>query len=264
MTRRIKRLHDFDLSLQIKNDNFICPPHDSQRNWLLNKAMSEFAQDLLALDKIAARFVPGSEGGLPSGDRTQAELTDEEIMEDWQRPMMAAMAEIVAESHGNILEIGFGRGVSSSMIQEQEVRSHTIIECNDSVVSRFEAWRADYPDRDIRMVHGLWQDVLDDLGKFDGIFFHTYPLNENEFVEQIGESTTFADHFFPHAAAHLLDGGIFTYLSNEADSLGRQHQRLLFEHFRSIEIRIVDSLQIPSDVRDAWWFDKMLTVKAVR
>ncbi len=264
MTRRIKRLSDFELTLQVKKDDFIRPPRDSQRNWLLNKAMAEFAQDLVALDKIAARFVPGAEAGLPGGDRTQAELTDEEIMEDWQRPMMAAMAEIAAESHGDILEIGFGRGVSASMLQEQGVRSHTIIECNDSVVGRFEAWRADYPGRDIRLVHGLWQDVLDDLGAFDGIFFHTYPLNENEFLEQIGESTTFADHFFPHAAAHLVDGGIFTYLSNEADSLGRQHQRLLFEHFRSIQIHVVDSLQVPPDVRDAWWFENMVAVKAVR
>jgi guanidinoacetate N-methyltransferase len=264
MTRRIKRLHDFDVSLQVKNDSFIRPPRDSQRNWLLNKAVTEFVQNLNALDEIAARFVPGLDGGLLSGDRTQAELTDEEIMEDWQQPMMAAMADIVAENHGDVLEIGFGRGVSSSMIQDRGVRSHTIIECNDSIVGRFDEWRTDYPGRDIRMVHGLWQDVLDDLGKFDGIFFHTYPLNESEFVEQIGESTTFADHFFPHAAAHLVDGGIFTYLSNEVDSLSRQHQRLLFRHFRSIEIRIVDSLQIPGDVRDAWWSDSMATVKALR
>lgn len=264
MTRRIKRLRDFEVSLQIKNEEFIRPPRDSQRNWLLNKAMAEFAQDLIALDRIAARFVPGSEGGLPSGDRTQSELTDEEIMEDWQRPIMAAMAEIVTEGHGDILEIGFGRGVASSMIQEHGVRSHTIIECNDSVIRRYESWRENYSEKDIRVVHGLWQDVLDELGRFDGIFFHTYPLNETEFVEQIGESTTFADHFFPHAAAHLVDGGVFTYLSNEADSLGRQHQRLLFEHFESIEISVVDSLQVPSDVRDAWWFDNMLTVKAVR
>lgn len=264
MTKRIKRLRDFDITLQIKNDTFIRPPRDGQRNWLLNKAMAEFAQNLNALDKIAARFVPGSESGLPGGDRTQADLTDTEIMEDWQRPMMAAMAEIVTEAHGDVLEIGFGRGISSSMIQERGVRSHTIIECNDSVVQRYEAWRASYPHSDIRMLHGLWQDVLDGLGKFDGIFFHTYPLNEIEFLEQIGESTTFADHFFPHAAAHLVDGGVFTYLSNEADSLGRQHQRLLFNHFKSIEIRIVDSLQIPDDVRDAWWSDEMATVKAVR
>lgn len=264
MTRRIKRLRDFDITLQIKNDSFVRPPRDAQRIWLLNKAIDEFAQNLNALDQIATRLVPGADASLPVGDRTQAKLSDEEIMEDWQLPLMQAMAEIVTASHGDVLEIGFGRGISSSMIQEQGVHSHTIIECNDSIVRRFESWRADYPDRDIRIVRGLWQDVLNDLGRYDSIFFHTYPLNEDEILKQIGESTTFADHFFPHAAAHLVDGGIFTYLSNEIDSLSRQHQRLLFRHFNSIEIRIVDSLNIPSDVRDAWWSASMAVVKAVR
>ncbi len=166
------------------------------------------------------------------------------------------------ETHCNVLEIGFGRGVASSMIQERGVRSHTIIECNDSIVRRFEEWRQQYPDADIRLVHGLWQDTLNDLGLFDAIFFHTYPLNEAELVEQIAESTTFADHFFPYAAQHLVAGGVFTYLSNEVDSLSRQHQRLLFRHFRAIEIRIIDSLPIPNDVRDAWWSDSMAAVKA--
>ena len=264
MTRRIKRLRDFEITLQIKDDSFIRPPRESQRNWLLNKAIGEFAENLVALDHVATRFVPGSEDGLPVGDRTQAELTDEEIMEAWQSPLMEVMAEFATASHGDVLEVGFGRGISSSMIQERGVRSHTIIECNDSIVRRFESWRGGYPDSDIRIVHGLWQDVLGDLGKFDSIFFHTYPLNEEEILEQIGESTTFADHFFPHAARHLVEGGIFTYLSNEIDSLSRQHQRLLFRHFRSIETRIVESLDIPSDVRDAWWSDSMAAVRAVR
>ena len=64
-----------------------------------------------------------------------------------------------------------------------------VIECNDSIVRRFETWRASYPDRDIRLAHGLWQDVLDGLGQFDAVFFHTYPLNETDFIEQIAEST---------------------------------------------------------------------------
>ena len=264
MTRRIKRMRDFDITVQIKNEDFIRPPRDSQRNWLLNKALAEFAQDLGALHESAAGFVPGADTGLLSGDRTQTELADEEIMEDWQRPIMQAMADIVTETRGDVLEIGFGRGVASTMIQERGVRSHTIIKCNDSIVRRFEAWRDQYPGADIRIVHGLWQDVLDDLGRFNAIFFHTYPLNESELVEQIVESTTFADHFFPHAAAHLEHGGVFTYLSNEVDSLSRQHQRLLFRHFSSIEIRIIESLQIPADVRDAWWSDSMAAVKAVR
>lgn len=263
MTRRIKRQRDFEIALTIKSDSFLRPPRDSQRNWLLKGAMNEFASNLIALDGEARWFVPGVEG-VPSEDRTQAALSDEEIMEDWQRPMMQAMADYATAAHGRVLEVGFGRGVSADMIQEGGVESHTIIECNDSIVQRFESWRTQYPDRDIAIVHGLWQDTLPGLGEFDAIFFHTYPLNEAEFVDQIASSTTFAEHFFPHAAEHLVEGGVFTYLSNEIDSLSRPHQRALLQHFRSIEIRVVDGLPVPDDVHDAWWSKKMVAVKAVK
>lgn len=263
MTRRIVRKRDFEASLQIKNDAFIRPPRDAQRNWLLNKALQEMAENLSVLDQLAKRFVPGT-SEIITQDRKQAALEDQDIMEDWQLPLMKAMADDVTASHGSVLEIGFGRGVASSYIQEGGVSEHTIIECNASIVDRFEAWKARYGDSDISMVVGMWQDVLDDLGHFDGIFFHTYPLNEEEFVEQIGNSATFAEHFFPHAAQHLVDGGVFTYLSNEIDSLSRTHQRSLFKYFTSIEMRVVDNLDIPEDVKDAWWSDSMVVVKAIK
>ena len=60
------------------------------------------------------------------------------------------------------------------------MRSHTIVECNDSVVERFHAWKAAYPERDIRLLHGKWQDLTDRMAQYDGIFFHTYPLDETE------------------------------------------------------------------------------------
>ena len=226
-------MRDFELTLEIKNDAFIRPPREAQRNWLLNTAMSEFAADLDELDRSAMSFVRGRQE-LRLEDREQTDLCDDEIMEDWQIPLMEAMARAVTGAHGDILEIGFGRGIASTLIQEQGVRSHTIIECNKAIVQRFEKWRAVHGDRDIRMVAGKWQDVLDGLPEFDGVFFHTYPLNETELIEQIGESITFAAHFFPHAADHLVDGGVFTYLSNEIDSLSRSHQRLLLRHFTSL------------------------------
>ena len=263
MMRRLLRRRDFEVDLQIKNDEFIRPPRDAQRNWLLNRALSEFGQNLTALDSLAEGFVPGMDG-LPMQDRTQAELSEAEIMEDWQIPLMQAMAKLVTASGGHVLEIGFGRGIASDFIQAGGVRAHTIIECNDSIVGRFEEWKAGYPGKDIRLVQGLWQDVLGDLGRFDGVFFHTYPLNEDEFLEQIAESTTFAEHFFPHAAEHLEEGGVFTYLTNEIDSFSRPHQRALFQYFRSFELTRVESLKVPQDVRDAWWSDTMVVVKAIK
>jgi hypothetical protein len=67
----------------------------------------------------------------------------------------------------------------------------------------------------------------------EAISFCTYPLNEAWLAEQAGECTTYAEHFFPHAAAHLVDGGVITCLGNEIDLPSRQHQRLMPGYFRS-------------------------------
>ncbi|HSJ63109.1 MAG TPA: hypothetical protein VK922_04285, partial [Gemmatimonadaceae bacterium] len=128
---------------------------------------------------------------------------------------------------------------------------------------RYARWRADYPDRDIRVVHGLWQEVIDSLGMFDAIFFHTYALDEDEAVELVARSVTFAAHFFPAAAEHLRPGGVFTYLTGEIDSLSRSHQRLLLERFSSFRVQRV-KVDVPADVQDAWWADSMVVVEAVR
>jgi guanidinoacetate N-methyltransferase len=263
MTRKIKRTQDFDISLQIKNDNFIRPPRDSQRNWLLNRAIDEFTKDLIRLDAVSKQFVPGSELA-PIPDRSQAILQSQDIMEDWQIPIMKAMAKIVTETHGDILEIGFGRGVSATLIQALGAKSHTVIECNDAVVARFHEWKRRYATGEIRLVHGKWQDVLGQLETYDGILFHTYPLNSEEYVEQVVQSTTFAEHFFPTAAELLRENGIFTYLTNEIDSFSREHQRLVFKYFRSFTLSQVSPLNLPENLKDAWWADSMVVIKAVK
>lgn len=260
--KKVRRSPSFEFTLDIKDDGFIRPPADGQRHWLLNRFVREAASDLDALDGVASRFVPGGSRDLPA-DMRQADLSDQQIMEDWQLPLMREMARIAGGTGGDVLEVGFGRGVSATLIQEYAPRSHTIIECNDAIVGRFEAWKADYPGRDIRLAHGLWQDVIGDLGSFDAVFFHTYALDEDEAIEHVARSVTFAEHFFHTAAEHLVDGGVFTYLTNEIDSLSRSHQRLLFEHFRSFRLHVVP-LDMPEDVMDAWWADSMAVIEVVK
>lgn len=263
MTRRLRRHAQFEVTLQVTDDAFIRPPREAQRNWLLNRTLNELTDELLHLDEVARRFVPGREhAGLT--DRTHGALRDDEIMEDWQVPVMQAMAGIVAARHGDVLEVGFGRGVSASLIQAAGVRSHTIIECNDHVVERFHRWREEYADRDIRLIHARWQDAGDRLGEYDGIFFHTYPLNEQEYADHVVRSVTFAEHFFPTAAAHLREGGVFTYLTNELDSFSRAHQRLVLRWFRELTLSMVAPLDVPEDSRDDLWGDSMVVVRAVR
>ena len=260
--RKLKRTQAYELSLEVRDDAFIRPPHDAQRNWLLNRFLREAGEDLQALDAAARRFVPGARRDRPA-DMRNAELSDEEIMEDWQLPLMEAMATIAARSGGDVLEIGFGRGISAGLIQRAGVRSHTIVECNPHVLSRFGPWREAFPDRAIRIVPGLWQEVMDSLGDFDAVFFHTYALDEDEAADLLSSGVTFAAGFFPVAAAHLRAGGVFTYLTNEIDSLSRAHQRLLFEHFSAFRLERVP-LTLPRDVRDAWWADSMVVVEAVK
>jgi len=150
------------------------------------------------------------------------------------------------------------------MIQVHDVKSHTIIECNEQVINDyFEDWKGKYQGNDIRIVQGLWQDTIDDLGLFDGIFFHTYPLNEEEYMKYVQESITFAEHFFPYASSHLNPGGSFTYFSNEIDSLSREHQRLLLKHFSSFSVQTV-ALTMPEDVKDIWWANSIVVVKAIK
>ena len=265
-SRQTRTHPDFDLTLQFKNQPFIAPPRETQRNWLLNQILDEFSDDLVHLDQVTKRFVSGSApdftGQVP--DLPDADLTADDIMEDWQIPIMRAMAEHVTESHGEVLEIGFGRGVSATFIQEGGVQSHTIIEANAASIRDFyEPWRHRYPDQNIQLIQGRWQDVRDQLSLYDGIFFHAVPLDETEFINYMVNSITFAEHFFPIAADLLKPNGVFAYLTTEIDSLSRRHQRALFRYFRSLTLS-VEPLSIPETTRDAWWADSMVIIKAVK
>lgn len=263
--RRSRAQQGFAFEL-ICDPDFIRPPRDSQREWLIHQALDEVQDDLLHLHSLAARFVPGRESRLRDSypDIAHAELTRQEIMEDWQTPLMRAMAEQVTANHGDILEIGFGRGVSATMLQDLQVKSHTIIESSDFIVAQhYEPWLKKYPGRDIRLLHGRWQDQINQLQLYDGIFFHAFPLNEQEFVDYVLHSITFAEHAIPALSECLKPGGAFTYLSTEVDSLSRRHQRLLNRYFSTITTRVMP-LQIPADTEDAWWADSMLVVKAVK
>ena len=251
----------------------MAPPASNQRSWLLNQVLDEVVADLEHLSSIAPTFVPGSErariasaGWRESAaryDSTQLQIAGQQVMQDWERPLMRAMAEVAAESHGDVLEVGFGMGISATYLQELGVRSYTVIEPNSFVIEEFERWRARYPGRDIRLLRGKWQEVTGELGTYDGVFFDTYHNDEKEYVDHVLKGVTYAEHFFPTAAACLCDGGVFTYYSNEIDSMSRRHQRRVLQFFRSVALSVVRPLHPPPDC-NYWWADSMVVVKAVK
>ncbi|MAE63389.1 MAG: hypothetical protein CMJ18_03880 [Phycisphaeraceae bacterium] len=268
----VRRHPQFELNLDVRDPQFARPPSDAQRNWILQRSLDELSDDLQCLDEQTRRFVAGSDRPAieTKWQESDARYDDEaliidgqQVMQRWEQPLMEAMARIVTEHGGDVLEVGFGMGISATHIQQFGARSHTIIEYNDQVAGRFDPWRRRYRDRDIRLVEGRWQDVVGDLGPFDGIFFDAYPLDEQEYTQAVVENVTFAAPFFAAAAGLLRPGGIFTYYTNEIDSFSRRHQRLLLSHFRSFTLEVVRGLAPPEDCQ-YWWADSMAVVKAVK
>jgi spermidine synthase len=97
---------------------------------------------------------------------------NQEVMMDWEAPIMERMAREVCHNRGDVLEVGFGMGISAGYIQSHQPRRHTIIECHPQVLERLSDWARDKPG--VRVVEGMWQDVLASLGEFDGILWDTF------------------------------------------------------------------------------------------
>jgi hypothetical protein len=253
-------------------EGFVNPPTPSQRNWILRRSLDELVDDIIHMDVVSRRFVSGSQRVPISGDwkRSHAHFGSSElivegqqVMQDWERPLMKEMAEIATAAHGHVLEIGFGMGISATYIQELGVASHTIVECNDDVMHALVEWRKGYPQRDVRIVQGRWQEVVGQLGSFDSVLFDAYPMSEAEFTEHVVEQITFAESFFQTASSCLKPGGVFTYYTNEIDTFSRRHQRALLNYFDSITLKVVGPLH-PPQTSHYWWADSMVAVSATK
>jgi cyclopropane fatty-acyl-phospholipid synthase-like methyltransferase len=95
-----------------------------------------------------------------------------EVMMDWESPIMSASAAYVTEGGGDILEIGFGMGISANYIQSHSISSHTIVENHPQIITKAVEWASGKSN--VTIVSQSWYDVKDSIGKFDGIFYDTY------------------------------------------------------------------------------------------
>ena len=98
--------------------------------------------------------------------------TEEQVMMDWEDSIMSASAAYVTENGGDILEIGFGMGISAGYIQSHSISSHTIVENHPDIIPKAIDWAAEKPN--VTIITGSWYDNLTNLGTYDGVFHDTY------------------------------------------------------------------------------------------
>jgi SAM-dependent methyltransferase len=150
-------------------------------------------------------------------DRIEVQASGVQVMMRWETPLMQRMAQLVAARRGDVLEIGFGMGISASAIQALRPKSHTIIEAHPQIITRAEAWAANRPG--VRVLAGLWQERLPDAGTFDGILFDIFggSAQRQDFVDQLHRVLR------PGGAATLWLGDERDLAAPLCDSLARQN-----------------------------------------
>ena len=107
-----------------------------------------------------------------SDDKITISGSNIDVMMDWEAPIMSASAAYVTQGGGDILEVGFGMGISANYIQSHSISSHTIIENHPQVISKSREWASGKSN--VTIVSQSWQEVTQSLGTFDGIFFDDF------------------------------------------------------------------------------------------
>ncbi|MGF7234531.1 MAG: class I SAM-dependent methyltransferase [Frankia sp.] len=237
------------------------------RGLLLDRALDDFVSDVIALDQSVGNgsdrppIAESIDGAEPIRTDDSLIVSGQQVMQEWESPLMRTLADLVTRPGGSVLEIGFGLGISAGFVQEIGPRRHTIVEANPQIFEMAVEWRRANGYDNVELVGGRWEDALTGLGQYDGILFDTYPLTEAEIEANVRHAPVYAGQFFAAAARHLAAGGSFTYFTGEIDSLSRRHQRSLLDHFASFSVRVVDGLQPPADC-SYWWAASMAVVVA--
>ena len=143
------------------------------------------------------------------------------IMMDWEHPLMKRHAEIVCKNGGDILEIGFGMGISAQYIQEQDIDSHTIIEIHPEIAEKAQEWAKD--EENIKIIEADWYDVVNELKTYDGIFYDA-------------EHDEHKANFYELIRPLLNDDGVYTFFNPQGDGMKNDHNIKENERYEQMDI----------------------------
>ncbi|KAL6781116.1 GUM1 [Auxenochlorella protothecoides x Auxenochlorella symbiontica] len=158
--------------------------------------------------RASAAPAPGPQGYLQERatyrDGQLVDAEGEAVMMTWEAPLMREHARILCAAKGRaarVLNVGFGLGIIDGYIAELAPARHTIVEAHPDVLAHMAA-RGWTRRPGVSVVPGRWQDVIADLGPFDGVFFDTY----GEYAEDMRE-------FHAHLPRLLSPGGVYSFFN---------------------------------------------------
>tara|TARA_Y100000590_G_scaffold397509_1_gene479121 strand:+ start:97 stop:711 length:615 start_codon:yes stop_codon:yes gene_type:complete len=155
-----------------------------------------------------------------------------QVMMQWEKPWMEACVDhLKPQKTDDILEIGFGLGYSATQFQKYHPRTHTIVECDDTVLEKLREWAQDKPNVIIKK--GFWQNVLPSLGKFDAIFMDDFPLDAGGNTSQMLQQSFRGKIFIEMCAeSHLKPGArLSTFATRSMKHLISHPKLSITEHF---------------------------------
>ena len=158
------------------------------------------------------------------------EVSTFEVMMDCEDDIMKASANYICENGGDILEIGFGMGISANYIQANNINSHTIIENHPQIIEKLKVWAQDKPN--VTIIEGDWYNVKDSLSTYDGLFYDTFG-DEN------------VDNFITVLPKLMKSGGKATWWNNFTDK-----DDVFFINgttYETISVNPVDNIYFNSD-----------------
>lgn len=159
-----------------------------------------------------------------------------QVMQRWEDNYMKSLVAIATSQGGNILEVGFGMGISAGYIQKSnKISSHTVIECHPAVISSAkDRFKKEIASGRMKLLEGFWENITPNLPdkSYDGILFDSCPLDSGvEFFQFFP--------FFQEAYRLLKDDGIFTYFSDEVKEISEAHKKELMQvGFQNINSKI--------------------------
>jgi spermidine synthase len=108
------------------------------------------------------------------------------VMDKVETPLMKRFAEIVTQNGGDILEVGFGMGISADFIYNSNIKSYTCIEIHPKIYEKALNWAEGKSN--VKIILGDWIEIIPTLNiKYDGIFMDTYEFSNYNVFENYCE-----------------------------------------------------------------------------